>query len=102
MEPTQWSETSDFNTQMPGKYPEDNSSNKYGITASLTGPNKYIIPEFSPLKFLLTEYLLHHNQQIAWRAKYRTCDGDEFFGLQNTYDKGTKHEHILEIVIKLS
>jgi hypothetical protein len=26
MEPTQCSETSDFNTQTPGKYPEDNSS----------------------------------------------------------------------------
>jgi len=26
MEPTQCSETSDFNTQTPGKYPEDNLS----------------------------------------------------------------------------
>jgi hypothetical protein len=26
LEPTQCSETSAFNTQMPGKYPEDNSS----------------------------------------------------------------------------
>jgi hypothetical protein len=24
MEPTEWSETSDFNIQTPGKYPEDN------------------------------------------------------------------------------
>jgi hypothetical protein len=33
MEPTQCSETSAFNTQTPGKYPEDNQSINYSFIA---------------------------------------------------------------------
>jgi hypothetical protein len=37
MEPTQCFETSAFNTQTPGKYPEDNSSNVRRVHKELSG-----------------------------------------------------------------
>jgi hypothetical protein len=44
MEPTQCSETSAFNTQTPGKYPEDNSSFLTLSIYNVTSPTQLILP----------------------------------------------------------